>query len=102
MSRRSVTLLVAAAGVLIALAVAVVAPVPYVALTPGPTLNTLGSLSGKQLIQVAGHRTYRTTGNLNMGTVSFIGGAGTHFNTVAALRAWRSPPGAVVPSPEIF
>ena len=58
MSRRSVTLLVAAAGVLIALAVAVVAPVPYVALTPGPTLNTLGSLSGKPLIQVKGHRTY--------------------------------------------
>src|ERR1700733_15666982 len=90
MSRRSVTLLVAAAGVLIALAVAVVAPVPYVALTPGPTLNTLGSLSGKQLIQVAGHRTYRTTGNLNMVTVSFIGGAGTHFNIFAALRSWLS------------
>jgi PDZ domain-containing protein len=102
MSRRSVTLLVAAAGVLIALAVAVVAPVPYVALTPGPTLNTLGSLSGKQLIQVAGHRTYRTTGNLNMVTVSFIGGPGTHFNIFAALRAWLSPHDAVVPSSEIF
>src|SRR5580698_8141337 len=102
MSRRSVTLLVAAAGVLIALAVAVVAPVPYVALTPGPTLNTLGSLSGKQLIQVAGHRTYPTTGNLNMVTVSFLGGPGTHFNIFAALRSWLSPHDAVVPSSEIF
>jgi Lon-like protease len=102
MSRRSVTLLVAAAGVLIALAVAVVAPVPYVALTPGPTLNTLGSLSGKPLIQVAGHRTYRTTGNLNMVTVSFIGGPGTRFNIFAALRSWLSPHDAVVPSSEIF
>ena len=102
MSRRSVTLLVAAAGVLIALAVAVIAPVPYVALTPGPTLNTLGSLSGKQLIQVTGHRTYRPSGNLNMVTVSFIGGPGTHFNIFAALRAWLSPHDAVVPSSEIF
>jgi Lon-like protease len=102
MSRRSVTLVVAAAGVLIALAVAVVAPVPYVALTPGPTLNTLGTLSGKPLIQVKGHRIYPTTGNLNMVTVSFFGGPGTDFNIFAALRSWLSPHDAVVPSSEIF
>ncbi len=102
MSRRSATLLVAAAGVLVALAVAVVAPVPYVALTPGPTLNTLGTLSGKPLIQVKGHLTYPTKGNLNMVTVSFLGGPQTHFNIFAALRAWLSPHDAVVPSSEIF
>jgi PDZ domain-containing protein len=102
MSRRSVTLLVAAAGVLIALAVAVVAPVPYIALTPGPTLNTLGTLSGKPLIQVKGHLTYPDKGNLNMVTVSFLGGPGTDFNIFAALRAWLSPHNAVVPESEIF
>jgi Lon-like protease len=102
MSRRSVTLLVAAVGVLIALGVAVVAPVPYVALTPGPTLNTLGALSGKPLIQVKGHRLYPTSGNLNMVTVSFFGGPGTDFNIFAALRSWLSPHDAVVPSSEIF
>jgi Lon-like protease len=102
MSRRSVTLLVAAAGVLIALAVAVIAPVPYVALTPGPTLNTLGSLSGKPLIQIKDHRIYPTKGNLNMVTVSFFGGPGTNFNIFAALRSWLSPHDAVVPSSEIF
>jgi Lon-like protease len=102
MSRRSVTLLVAAAGVLIALAVAVIAPVPYVALTPGPTLNTLGSLNGKQLIQVSGHRTYQTGGHLNMVTVSFLGGPGTSFNIFAALSSWLNPHDAVVPESEIF
>jgi len=102
MSRRAATLLVAAAGVLIALAVAVISPVPYVALTPGPTLNTLGDLSGKPLIQVKGHVTYPTKGNLNMVTVSFIGGPGTRFNIFAALRAWLSPDQAVVPESEIF
>jgi PDZ domain-containing protein len=102
MSRRSVTLLVAAAGVLIAFAVAVVAPVPYVALTPGPTLNTLGSLSGKPLIQVKGHRTYSTEGHLNMVTVSLRGLPGSHFNIFAALRYWLSPHDAVVPESEIF
>jgi Lon-like protease len=102
MSRRAATLLVAAVGVLIALAVAVFSNVPYVALTPGPTLNTLGELSGKPLIQISGHRTYPTKGNLNMVTVSFIGGPGVRFNIFAALRAWLTPDQAVVPESEIF
>jgi PDZ domain-containing protein len=102
MSRRAATLLVAAAGVLIALAVAVVSPVPYVALTPGPTLNTLGVSGSKPLIQVKGHPIYPTTGHLNMVTVSFLGGPGTNFNIFAALRAWLSPDDAVVPQQEIF
>jgi PDZ domain-containing protein len=102
MSRRAATLLVATAGVLIALAVAVVSPVPYVALTPGPTLNTLGVSGSKPLIQIKGHPTYPTTGHLNMVTVSFLGGPGTNFNIFAALRAWLSPDDAVVPQQEIF
>jgi Lon-like protease len=102
MSRRAATLLVAAAGVLIALVVALVAPVPYVALTPGPTLNTLGVSGTKPLIQVKGHPTYPTSGHLNMVTVQFMGGPGTRFNIFAALRAWLSPSDAVVPEQEIF
>jgi len=102
MSRRGVTLLVAGIGVLAALAVAVVPSVPYVALTPGPTLNTLGATSGHRLIQIKGHRTYPANGHLNMVTVSFLGGPGTQFNVFAALRAWLSPNDAVVPESEIF
>jgi len=102
MSRRPATLLVAAAGVLIATIVAAVAPVPYVALTPGPTLNTLGTLSGKPLIQVKGHPVYPAPGNLNMVTVSFLGGPGTGFNIFGALRAWLTADNAVVPASEIF
>ena len=102
MSRRAATLLVAAAGVLIALVVAVVSPVPYVALEPGPTLNTLGVSGSKPLIQINGHPTYATSGHLNMVTVSFTGGPGTSFNIFAALRAWLNPDDAVVPEQEIF
>ena len=94
--------MVAAAGVLIALAVAVISPVPFVALTPGPTLNTLGTLSGKPLIRIKGHPTYPANGHLNMVTVSFVGGPRTHFNIFAALRSWLSPDDAVVPEQEIF
>jgi len=90
--------------VLAGLVVAAVAPVPYVALTPGPTLNTLGKPAGGQqpIIQIIGHRTYPTTGNLNLVTVSYTGGPGTDFNIFSALRAWLTPDNAVVPSSEIF
>ena len=101
-SRRGITLLVAAVGVLAALIVAATLPVPYVALTPGPTLNTLGKLSGKPLIKVSGHPVYPTKGHLNMVTVSYIGGPGTRFNVFAALRSWLTPSDAVVPEEEIF
>jgi PDZ domain-containing protein len=102
LTRRGATLLVASVGVVIALIVAVVAPVPYVALTPGPTLNTLGKLSGKPLIQISGHPTYQASGHLNMVTVSYIGGPQSNFNIFAALRSWLTPDNAVVPQEEIF
>jgi PDZ domain-containing protein len=101
-SRRGITLLVAAVGVLAALIVAATLPVPYVALTPGPTLNTLGKLSSKPLIQVSGHPVYPTSGHLNMVTVSYTGGPQSNFNIFAALRAWLTPSDAVVPEEEIF
>jgi Lon-like protease len=102
MSYRLATLLIAGVCVLAGLVVAAVVPVPYVALTPGPTLNTLGSPGGKPLIQIAGHRTYQTTGNLNLVTVSYTGGPGTDFNIFSALRAWLTPNDAVVPASEIY
>jgi PDZ domain-containing protein len=102
MSRRVLTLVIATVGVLAALAAATIPSVPYVALTPGPTLNTLGTQAGKPLIQITGRSIYPTSGHLNMVTVSFFGGPGSNFNIFAALRAWLSPHDAVVPEQEIF
>ena len=92
MSRRSLTLLIASAGVIAALALAVLIPVPYVILQPGPTLNTLGKdSSGQPLITITGHATYPTTGNLNMVTVGYQGGPGNSINIFSALAAWLNP-----------
>ncbi len=102
MSHRLLTLIIAAACVLAGLIIAALAPVPYVALTPGPTLNTLGSPDGQPLIQIIGRRTYPTTGHLNMVTVSYSGGPGSGFNIFDALSAWLTPADAVVPQSEIF
>src|SRR3984957_6975575 len=102
MSRRSLTLAIAGLATVVAIAVAVLLPVPYVILGPGPTLNTLGEQSGQPLITVSGHRTYSTSGHLNMVTVSYEGGPGTNMNIFQALRAWLDPSEAVVPESELF
>jgi Lon-like protease len=105
MSRRSLTLLIAGLAALAAIGVSVLVPVPYVILMPGPTLNTLGTdSSGKPLITISGHRTYSTSGNLNMVTVSYTGNPppDTGVNIFQALRAWLDSSEAVVPASEIF
>src|SRR5580658_1923702 len=104
MSRRAVTLLIASVGVIGALLAAALLPVPYVALMPGPTFNTLGPLGKKPIIEISGRRTFPTKGHLNMVTVSYIGGPGytPPFNIFAAVSAWLSPHNAVVPQEELF
>jgi Lon-like protease len=102
MSRRSLTLAIAGLATVVAIAVAVLLPVPYVILGPGPTLNTLGQSSGQPLITITGHRTYPTTGHLNLVTVSYQGGPGSNMNIFQALRAWLDPSEAVVPQTELF
>src|SRR6516164_9008243 len=103
MSRRSLTLAIAGLATVVAIAIAVLIPVPYVILEPGPTLNTLGKdASGHSLITIAGHRTYATSGNLNMVTVSYQGGPGDNLNIFQALRAWMNSSEAVVPESELF
>jgi Lon-like protease len=104
MSRRALTLLIAGIGVVACLVVMFAVPVPYVALLPGPTYNTLGPLRGKPVVQIKGERTFPASGHLNMVTVSYIGGPGSNppFNIVAAIQAWLSPHDAVVPQQELF
>jgi PDZ domain-containing protein len=102
MSHRLATLLIAGVCVLAGLVVAAVITVPYVALSPGPTVNTLSKPGGKELILITGRPTYPTTGNLNLVTVSYTGGPGTDFNIFSALRAWLTPNDAVVPASEIY
>jgi Lon-like protease len=103
MSRRSLTLAIAGLATVVAIAAAVLIPVPYVILGPGPTLNTLGKDSaGQTLITISGHQTYATSGHLNMVTVSYVGGPGANLSIFQALRAWTDSSQAVVPESELF
>ena len=44
-------------------------PIPYVVLGPGPTVNTLGTADGKEVIQVTGRETSTSAGQLRLTTV---------------------------------
>ncbi len=74
------------------------APVPYVALRPGPTFNTLGEVAGKTVVNIKGAPTYPTSGHLNMTTVSVI----DNVTLYGALGLWISGRSALVPRDEIF
>jgi PDZ domain-containing protein len=103
MSRRSLTLVIAGLATVAAIAVAVLVPVPYVVLTPGPTLNTLSTdSSGQPLISITGHPTFPASGHLNMTTISYRGGPGSGLNIFQALDGWLNSSEAVVPQSELF
>jgi Lon-like protease len=100
MSRRGITLLVAAGLALVLGVLAAVLPVPYVILTPGPPTDTLGAVPGtsRQVISVTGARTYNGGGHLYLTTVGvFPGACNDHPDLLRAMRAWFDSHEAVEP-----
>ncbi|MCL2422381.1 MAG: PDZ domain-containing protein, partial [Micrococcales bacterium] len=78
-------------------------PAPYQVMTPGPTVDVLGEARGEPLIVISGAKTYPTTGQLRLTTVSAWGTPGVTAFPVAVLRGWSSPwsqVGLVVEEPE--
>jgi PDZ domain-containing protein len=75
--------------------------VPYSELSPGPTYNTLGAQGGQQVITISGHKTYPTSGNLNMVTVE-VTNANYRMNLVEAVSGWLRHAVAVVPSSTLY
>jgi PDZ domain-containing protein len=88
-------------ALLLLLAVIVLAgtvQVPLVALSPGPTFDTLGAEHGQTVVSVAGRPTYPTTGRLEMTTV----GVTDNLKGFDALRAWLDPLEELVPRAAIY
>ncbi|GLY71045.1 YlbL family protein [Amycolatopsis taiwanensis] len=72
--------------------------VPYVAIGPGPTYDTLGDVGGAPVIQVNGRETYPTGGELRMTTVSL----NDKITLFGALGLWASGRFALAPREEYF
>ena len=73
-------------------------PVPYVALGPGPTFDTLGEFDGKPVVAIEGTKVHPTSGHLNMTTVSQRDG----LTLGQALAFWASGNDQLVPRDMVF
>lgn len=93
MSRRALTLLLASVLALGLAIAGAVQTVPYVALTPGPAFNTLGTVGGAQVLTITGHQTYPTQGALDLTTVSVQ----DNITLFEAIKGWFSSSEAVLP-----
>jgi PDZ domain-containing protein len=93
-TRRTTTLLVTSLLIVALAAIGLSLPVPFVALGPGPTTNTLGRFDGSQLISITGPaKTYPTKGELLLTTVS----EQPTLSLFSAVGYWFSAHDSVVP-----
>lgn len=93
MNRRTWTLLFSVVLVAVFGLLGTFARVPYVALGPGPTYDTLGDNEGTPVVRIDGERTYPTGGHLNMTTVSVT----DQLSLFGALGLWASGRYALAP-----
>jgi Lon-like protease len=99
-SRRVICLYAAGALFVILALVAVLAPVPYVVLSPGPTLNTLGNDDqGHPIITITGTSVKPTSGHLNLTTVDVTT---QKVTAVQAIAGWLQHDRIVVPRASIY
>ncbi|SCE90086.1 PDZ domain-containing protein [Micromonospora purpureochromogenes] len=98
MRRRGVTVLLGALLTTLLSIGVLGAPIPYVVLGPGPTVNTLGASDGKEVIQVTGRSTSNSAGQLRMTTV----GVQPTVKLRAAIAGWLSADEAVVPRELVY
>lgn len=99
---RTVVMLIAGFSAVLIGALAALLPVKYAVLHPGPVLNTLGEANGKKLIAISGRTTYPTSGQLDLTTVSVVGGPDRPITLVQVITGWLDKTAAVVPQEEVF
>ena len=97
-NRRMVTLLAALAPVVALGVLGTTVRVPFVALGPGPTFNTLGAVDGEPVVQIEGTAVDQTSGNLNMTTVAVR----DRLSLFDALALWASGRHGLVPREEVY
>ncbi|EST32619.1 YlbL family protein [Streptomyces roseochromogenus] len=101
MPRRTATMLASTLMLIALLCAGVLIPVPYAEMSPGPTVNTLGNHDGAPVLQITGHDTYKTSGNLNMTTVR-VTSADFRMNLVEAIYGWLDHDTKVVPHDTLY
>lgn len=101
MSRRIASSILACVLLAALFGVAAFFPVPYVTMSPGPTVDVLAETRGEEIVQVEGHRSYPTDGRLELTTVS-VTSPGKELSLGQALSAWFDTTRAVYPRDVVY
>jgi PDZ domain-containing protein len=73
-TKRARVLVASATSLVLLIGVALLLPVPFVKMSPGPTYNVVGEVGGVPVIDIEGTQVFPTTGELDMTTVMESGG----------------------------
>lgn len=101
-SRRGWMLLISLVTSAVLIGVALLLPVPFVKMAPGPTFNVIGDDDGVPVIQITGTETFPVSGTLDMTTVLESGGPRGGLTFLDAIASWIDPSDAVVPRELLF
>jgi PDZ domain-containing protein len=89
-TRRTATLVASIVVLVISLGLLTAFPVPFVSFSPGPVKDTLGSSKNKPVIEISGHDTFPTSGQLDLTTVS-VTSPDRQLTLPQAMRNWLDP-----------
>ncbi len=102
LSRTYLVRLTAALSLIVLVSVALLLPVPYVTLKPGPAYDTLGDFGDQPMFTFgSGVKTYPTTGDLDFTTVS-VTRADSRISLTDAMQAYFDSDVAVVPRALVY
>jgi PDZ domain-containing protein len=89
-TRRTATLVTSIVLLVVSLGLVTAFPVPFVSFSPGPVKDTLGATKNKPVIEITGHETFPTSGQLDLTTVS-VTSPDRQLTLPQAMRNWLDP-----------
>ena len=109
-TRQPLLATIALLSTLLLAAVLLVMPTGYTVGSPGPTADTLGTVTGTvngipteiPLVTISGAPTYDASGQLRLTTLSRIGGPGSSVFPMDVIRAWPSSQHTVLPTAAVI
>lgn len=75
---------------------------PYVIERPGPVVNVLGSYEDSEVIKISNAKTYETSGELGLLSVSVVGNPERTPSWVDVFWAWLDPAQAILPVEAVY
>jgi PDZ domain-containing protein len=101
MTRRTLSSIVVVAMLAALVGATTLLPVPYVTMSPGPTVDVYSSHEGRRVVDVDGAETFPTKGDLRLTTVS-VTSPGAQLSLIEVLSAWFDDTRAVFPRDVIY